>query len=1060
MFWVSLSGSFKKLKLAIQFCLLLLFISTAPTMAADNDLKGDNEFQNKMESVVAEQDQKSLTGVVTDSNGEPIPGVTVIVKGTTIGTITNFDGAFSLNVPANAETLAFSFIGYTTQELSIKEQTIFNITLAEATVGVEEVVIVAYGSQKKESVVGAISQVKGEALSRTGQSTISNALTGQIPGVVTVQQSGMPGSTDAKIYVRGLSSFSGDNQPLVLVDGIERSLNNIDPSEVQNISVLKDASATAVYGVKGANGVILVTTKRGQLGRMEISGSAEISLSKPSIERNLEDSYSTLYARNQVFRNKQQWDRVVSDEILEHYRLQDMPYIYPDTDPADVMLKDFGIDYKFSVSARGGTESVKYFVSLGALHEGGMFKDDQTEYDAGYQSDRYNFRMNFDFDLTKTTNVKISSGGYLKQTDVPGDTYSYIVNYILYDAPYDSPFFYPAEFVEQYPDEKWPYEGERMAGSLVVPGEKTSYLFYNQSGSIRNSEHRIGADFSLKQDLSFITKGLSAEALISYNNQAYYNAGKVDYNADYFLFNLVGENDYEWTRYIAKTEDYETIVQPASYSASKRNGNPQKNLVYSARLDYRNTFADKHNVSALALFKRRESQGGASFPHYEEDWVGRVTYDYMSKYMLEFNAGYTGSEQFAPENRFGFFPAFALGWNVAQEKFFQEKVPYMNNFKVRYSYGESGNDNTGSNWLYISEYTNSKGYETGDITSSGAVTTVKEGEVPNMVAQWERSIKNNLGFEFGFLNSTYTLSVDLFNEKRDGILMSRRAIADWFGQSMQPQNIGATKAHGYEIEASFNKTVNNINYWVKGNFNFNENRIVARDDPKLTPDYQKLEGKPIDQPTSRYNFGYYQDADEMINYSVGNTNLQIPGTDKVLDFNGDGVVNSNDNVSMGYPTRPLYTYGLSAGMSVSNFDCSFLVQGATAVTRNFGSRNDPMSDVDKHAILYSGRSDDTWTPDNRDAEYAAWGGWNAQQKNRINASYARLKSVEVGYNFKGSFVSRIGLSSARLYLQGINLVTYAPNVTVGDPEAEPSTSADNNNYPLPKRINLGVKVSF
>ncbi|MGQ1783651.1 MULTISPECIES: SusC/RagA family TonB-linked outer membrane protein [unclassified Saccharicrinis] len=1050
--WVPIIGNYKKIVLSMNLCLILILGSSVSIMASEKE-----ETKVNSPFVVVQQDEKTLTGTVKDPQGEPVPGAAIMVKGTTIGTITDFDGVFNLSVPGNANVILVSFIGYANQEITIGAQTNFNIVLKDDTEIIEEVMVVAYGAQKKESVVGAISQVKGEALTRSGQSTISNALSGQAPGVVTVQQSGMPGDTDAKIYVRGQSSFSGDNQPLILVDGVERSMSNIDPSEVQSISVLKDASATAVYGVKGANGVILVTTKRGQLGRMEISVNAEMTFTKPSFKREVENSYNTLVAINDVYRNKQEWGKVVSDEILEHYRIQDMPYIYPDSDPSDFMLKDWGKDHKVNVSARGGTKTLKYFVSLGAVHEGGLFNSDpQTQYDAGYSHDRYTFRMNFDFKLTESTTVKLSSGGNIGQTNTPGETYTYIPSFIMYNSPYDTPYIYPAEFVEQYPDEDWPYLGDRLAGSNIELGEKTPYILHNYSGSSRNTNHQIGTDFTLKQDLGFITKGLSASAMISYNSKAYYNAGKINYSADYYVFQYNGEDDYDWTRFIAKSEDNESIIRPAYYSAGRRNGNPVKDMVYQTRLDYRRNFGS-HNVSGLALFKRREWQSGSAFQHYEEEWVGRATYDFKNKYMLELSVGISGSEQFAPNNRFGIFPAYAIGWNVAKEPFMADLLPAMNNFKIRYSYGETGSDATIAGFLYEEAYENSKGYNLGDISSSSEVKTIKEDKVANPYAQWEHSIKNNLGFEMGFQNNTYTFSVDLFNEKRDGILMERNSISSLFGQDMKAQNIGETKSHGYEIVAGLNKQVNKIRYWVNANFNFNENRIVKRDEPAGTPDYLKTEGMPIGQVRSSYNIGYYQNMDELLNYSVGMSTLDVVGRDMVLDFNGDGVINSNDVVPYGYANRPSYTFGLTAGLAVGNFDFNFLVQGATQVTRSALQPN-PVNNYTKQGILIKGRTD-VWTPDNRDAEYANWGVWSGAQKNRVHAKYARLKSVELGYNFKGNVIKKVGLSSARLYVQGTNLLTYAPEIKLGDPEAEPSATV-NNNYPLPKRINLGVKVNF
>lgn len=1010
----------------------------------------------------SQQPGKKVSGEVKDDAGAPIPGASILVKGTTVGTVTDLDGKFTIDVPTGFDTLLFSFMGYSTQAMAVGDRNVFNVNLQSETVDVGEVFVVAYGTQKKESVVGAISQVKGEELARSGQTTISNALAGQVPGVITVQQSGLPGNSDAKIFIRGISTFGSNTGPLVLVDGVERSLNDIDPSEVQNISVLKDASATAVYGVKGANGVILVTTKRGQLGRMEISVQAEQSLVRPSIKRDVENSYETLFARNKIYRNRQEWANVMSEDILEHYRIQDMPYVYPDKDPSELMLKPFALDSKYSVSARGGTENVKYFVSLGAISEGGIFKDAQTQYDPGYQYHRYNFRSNFDFDLTKSTKVSISSGGFVGTQNVPGATYQYIPRWIMYNSPFDSPYVFPEEFVREHLDDDWPYEGQRLAGSYITLGEMTPYNLYNNTGSTRSTKHRLGADFEIKQDLGMLLDGLSAQAMISYNSQAFYNAGKINFQSEYFLYNEFEDGTYKWTRYVGKIEDYETVIRPSFSAATSRKSDPKprKNVVYSARLDYRKTFAEAHNVYVLGLFKRRQSQTGASYPHYEEDWVGRFTYDYRGKYLLEFNFGYTGSEQFSPDLRYGKFPAYAIGWNVAKEQFVKDNLPMLNNLKVRYSYGESGSDATGDSWLYISEYLNSRNGINGILGTSTTPSTIKEGKVPNYDARWERSIKNNLGLEFGFLENMFTLSVDLFNERRDGILMDRIAVPGWFGQELQKQNIGATKVHGYEIEAGYRNKINKINYWLRANFNFNENRIVARDDPKLRPDYLKQEGKPIGQPRHSYNIGYYQDIDEMLNYSLGIPNLQVIGADKVLDFNGDGVLNANDAIAVGNPTRPKYSFGFSAGFSYNRLDFSFLIQGNTGVSRNFGGLSNPINDHNKQAILFSGRAENVWTPDNRNAEYGAWGGWNGQQKYRIDASFARLKSVELGYKFSGDFVSRIGLNSARIYLQGINLLTYAPNVTVGDPEAEPQNTVENASYPLPKRVNLGVKINF
>lgn len=1011
--------------------------------------------------------QKKVSGTVTDEAGLPLPGVTILVKGTTSGTVTDMDGEFVLEVPITSGVLQFSFIGFDTKDIPIAGKDNFKVVLKESVVGIDEVVVVGFGVQKKESVVGAISQVKGSELEKIGVTSVANALVGQVPGMVTVQQSGLPGSSEAKIFIRGVSTFAGNNEPLYIVDGVERPITDIDPNEVESISVLKDASATAVYGVKGANGVIILTTKRGQKGRMSISVDAQYTLSKPTVVRDLGNSYETLTARNQYYRYLQRYSEVLNDEIMEHYRLQDMPYVYPDASPADLVLNDFGKDYKATVAARGGTDVAKYYISMGFLHEGGFVTGNQDLYNPNFSYNRYNFRANLDFDLTKSTSLSISSGGFIGVDSRASNDFSKNIRGLMFVPPYESPIIYPESFIEQYPDPNWPNTGDRYAASLI-DGGKTYYYNFNNTGTDITTRDRLNTDITLKQDLDFITKGLSFQTMVSYNTSSAYRRN-IRYTGDSYIFKLLSNDEYIWERYIGTNKDDESIVRDPYETANSRLVNPSYSLLYSARINYNRSFGSKHNVSALALFQRRESHVGAAFKHFEENWVGRATYDYKEKYLIEGNLGISGSEQFSPDKRFGVFPAIALGWNIAKESFMEENFAVMNNLKVRYSYGETGNDNTGSNWLYIAEYTNGPGFSTGDLGSSESVQTIKEDKVANLNAQWERSIKNNLGIELGLWDNTFTATLDLFNEKRDKILMSRRALADWFGQSIQPLNIGATKVHGYEITAGFNKMHKGTHYWVKGNFNFNENRVVLRDDPKLTPDYLKLEGKPIGQSTTRKLIGYYQDMDEMINYSL-NQSLSIVGSDKALDFNGDGVLNSLDNIPIGNPDQPMYTYGLSAGFSKKGFDFSFLVQGAHHVSRWLGAFMNPlynMGEGEKY-FLFGGR-EDIWTPDNRDAEYATWGGWNSSSEKAIaDAKYVRLKSVELGYQIDKKHVKFLGLSSARIYFQGSNLLTYAPGISFfGDPELQPfedntgeSYGLSGGSYPVPKRFTFGLKVNF
>ncbi len=863
----------------------------------------------------SQQPGRLIKGQVNDAKGASLAGASVAVKGSAKAVITDAEGAFSITVPANAKTLVITFVGLKTQEVSIGSKTSFDISLQEdLTGGMDQVIVVGYGTQKKASVVGAISTVKGSELTRNGVPSVANSLTGLVPGLVTVQQSGLPGADDSRIFIRGLSSFSGNNQPLVLVDGIERGLNDIDPNDIETINVLKDASATAVFGVKGGNGVILITTKRGQTGRMEISAALDLTAKRPVNANIQENSFNTLAARDLLYKNRNNYGLVLGPTILDHYRTQDQPYLYPDVNLWDLMIKDFGTDTRASVSARGGTNNAKYFISLGYLNQGDLTKNYQKDYDPSFKYDRYNFRMNFDFDFSKTTKVSISSNGFVGVQsqggfDGNGDQAS-IMNNIYSTAPYISPYIYPESIFEQYPDPYFPMNGERIGVNLLTVTSIPGFMRKNFKGTTRKTTHRIGTDFMLTQKLDALVKGLSFKTLFSYNNDATYVGGGYTYQGEsYALRPSNNAPGYTWERFVgsANTPTYTPVLPPFQSNLTRStNPNPAYNYVYSGQLDYRNTFG-KHNVSGLALAQRRVSQSGSGFRHFEENWVGRVTYDYNGRYLIEGNLAVSGSEQFAPSNRFGYFPAIAGGWNIAREKFMEKLIPKINNLKIRYSYGESGNDNTGSSYLYISDFSNYTNVTLGAPGTTTTLQTVREGSVPNVVAQWERVSTHNLGIDVGAFDNKLTFTMELFKGDRTGILMSRRSLADWFGQTLLQLNIGSVIRHGYEMEIGYNGALGSkFNYWVKSNFNFNENRVINRDDPGLTPEYQRSAGKPLNYQQSALNIGYYQDVDAIANYSLRNTGLMNVGSDMVLDFNGDATT-SNDAVPIGNTDRPDYT---------------------------------------------------------------------------------------------------------------------------------------------------------
>ena len=1043
-------------------------------------------------SMVAQQGI-TVTGKVTDQ-GDPLPGVTVAVKGTTQGTATDVNGAFSLSVSNANAVLVFSYIGYISQEITVGSQRVINVSLIEDTQKLEEVVVIAYGAQKKESVIGSVSQVKGEELVRSGTGNVSQTLAGRIPGMVTIMQTGMPGDSDPAIFIRGLASFTGNNQPLVMVDGIERSLGNIDPSEVETISVLKDASATAVFGVKGGNGVILITTKRGQEGRMTIAVNVDGTMKQSLTKSAQEDSYTMLMARNQVFRNQQSWARVMDQEQIDRYRYRQGPwdeYLYPNVDHWDLNTKDFAWDQRATISARGGTRFTKYYLMLGYNKESDLFNSVQDVYPAGYNSTRINFRMNYDFDMTKSTRFSVSMSGFRLFRTMPstsGNMENLFREFFI--TPPHTPYLFPKEFVEAFPDPKHPDKVyDRLSYDHYFPGFPTAYVRQNYDGIMGRMNNRITADLSLNQKLDFITPGLSFLANFSYNNNSQYGQNVWGYYAETwdFVFTDLDAADYQWIRYYNNGQNDFTVPRPPfQRNMARRSSSYDYN--YSAQLSYNHMFPGEHNVSALARFHRRIAQTNADFPLYEESWAGRASYDFKGRYILEATLGITGSARFAPSNRFGYFPSGAIGWNISRENFFKNIMPeQISNLKARYAYGEVGADNV-TGYLYISEYTNWNpnqymgGTNTGlYLGGFGDVQTlqqvVREGQVPNVNAQWERAKKHNLGFDLGLFNNAVNFSADFFSEYRDGILMTRNSISSLFGQSMRQMNLGEVKRHGMELELSYTGRHNDLTYWTSANYNFNENRVIKQDIPIATPPRQNNEGKPIRWQGMSYNTGtYYTTMDQWMNYSVSITGQKAFGRDLFFDYDGNGQINGDDNLPTDMRERPAVTYGWSGGFNYKQFEFSFLFQGQTNVWRNFSTYAEPMTYInnENRYVLWTAYKDDIWTPTNTDAPYGTYGMWSMGRKNWRNGSYFRLKQIEIAYRFEKEMMRKIGVKSARIALQGYNVWTWtATNYIFGDPENEYNTndfqreggsvgSYTNMNqlYPIPKRFTLALQFDF
>jgi TonB-linked SusC/RagA family outer membrane protein len=1028
---------------------------------------------------------RTITGVVFDESGSPLPGATLFVQGTTIGTATDGNGEFTLDIPVDAKILTCSFIGYESQDVEIQGKSIFQITLQMRGLNIDEIVVVGYGVQTKESSVGAISQVEGKELIKSGATTLSNAFTGQLSGVVTVQNSGQPGDDAAKIYIRGISTWD-DNTPLVLVDGVERNYNQIDPNEIESISVLKDASATAVFGVKGANGVILITTKRGKVGKLELTYNSEYTAKQPIFRGQIQDSYTTGLIMNEAYANDNTWGSQLSDEVLQHYKDQDMPYIYPNVNWKDELVKDYGFATKHNIGLSGGTEFAKVFASLSYLHDGDILNTQKNDvYDPSYKYERYNYRTNVDVNVTKSTVLSLESGGYIgirNQSFQSGNQRIYRPIFTL--TPMSIPMYYPAEFLETHPDAQRPDEsGDRIANTLLT-NANNPYLNLNNSGFKQYKNTSFDATIVLKQDLSFITKGLTVQGKVAYTNDVGYQK-EFEYNAASYKY----LEDGTWSRTLGTGNDtgldgQTSDVFPIEVKAEDINDNPYNSWYFEARANYARSFG-KHNVTGLFVGQRRKYQNNVSFPHFEEGLVGRVTYNYNAKYLLELNAGVNGSEQFSPENRYGFFPSGAIGWNIHNEKFIADNLAFLKKAKIRYSYGEVGSGNLGGQrWLYTSTYENAgenpdiyrPGQQLNHNNGSGvSITPIREGQVANENATWERAIKHNLGFEFAFFDrSKLSINVDLFKEERDNILLNRLSVPSWFGVATKDQNLGKTETQGYEVEVLFRNYIGDFFYNLKVGVAFADNRIIERDEPLYRPDYRKQQGKRIGQLFGYVSDGYVDNVDERaatLRYGNGIYGL---GDVVYVDFTGDGNIDEMDQVPIGYAgTYPLYNIPISGGFNYKSFDFSFTIQGALKMTRYL---NDaflwPLHRISNHYYDYQS---DFWTPDNTDnPQYPALHFDVNRTHNNISdgtitttnvrdASYLKLRNLQMGYSIAPQKLTKYQIQSFRIYLQGNNLITYAPDYPVGDPESADGgggVSVTNGSYPLIRRITLGLQVSF
>ncbi|MBQ2129190.1 MAG: TonB-dependent receptor [Prevotella sp.] len=1023
-----------------------------------------------------------VRGTVVDNAGEPLIGASVIVKGNASqGTVTDFDGNFQLKVPSEQTVLVVSYVGMNTKELKVGKQRTFNVVLSDNT-QLTEVIVVGYGQQKKASVVGAITQTTGEVLERAaGISDIGSALTGNLPGVVTMSSSGMPGEEEPQIIIRGASSWN-NSSPLVLVDGIERPMSSVDIQSVATISVLKDASATAVYGVKGANGVILITTKRGQEGKAQINVSANAIMKMPSKIPEKYDSYDALMARNVAVEHElnlypESFAYVKPVSFIENYRNSDpnakddlgnlISERYPNVDWRKALFEDYAMSYNANLNVSGGTKFVKYFAGVDFVSEGDLYKDfgNGRQYSTGYNYNRVSVRSNLDFNVTKSTVLKINIAGTNGKRKSPWnqDGWSPWQESQRWNGIYN---ISPDVFLPKYSDGSWGF----LPGSTNVDNGARSLAL---GGTETRTTTRINTDFVLEQQLDFITKGLSARGMIAWDNVFEEARRGINdlYNdpQDKWINPETGATVYKQPYEAYDRFDYTQGNKWTTNGGSVNNNATTRNLNYQLQLNYARSFG-KHDVSAMGVFARQETAWGSMIPNYREDWVFRATYAYGGRYFLEYNGAYNGSEKFSSDNRFAFFNSGAIGWMISEEpfmKYLREKK-IIDMLKIRASYGEIGDDNIqNARFLYMDQWAYG-GNTSLDVTQgTSPYAWYRESTVGNPNVHWETVKKTNIGIDYGLFGGLLAGAIEFFHDKRSDILVrgSERAVPAYFGQSPVTANLGEVSTNGYEIEVRFNKVLaNKMRIWANLSMTHAENKVKVKDDQPLLPEYRKAAGYPIGQTHAFIDKGMMQTYDDIYGSPKmdANDSQKLVGDYYIVDFNGDGKVdNVNDFVPYGHPTTPENTYNATIGFEWKGFNCFAQFYGVTNVTRDVTMIS--FADVMVANVYDQGT---WWSTDHLNADivtprfnttpYQSYYG----TQYLCDGSFIRLKNVEVGYTFTQPWIRKAGVNSLKVFVSGNNLWLWTRMPDDRESNFAANGNAGNGAYPTMKRINLGIKINL
>jgi TonB-linked SusC/RagA family outer membrane protein len=999
----------------------------------------------------------SIKGKVIDTEGNALSGAAVHVQGTAIGVTTSDEGDYFLDNVPTGSVLEFLLVGFVTQQVKITgDKTLINAILQEETESLDEVVVVGYGTQRKISVVASITTIEPAKLKTGTTRSLSNNLAGNLGGIIGVQRSGEPGYDNSSFWIRGISTFAGGSTPLVLIDGIERSLNDIDVQEVESISVLKDASASAVYGVRGSNGVVLITTKRGRVGKPVINVQVEHAITAPVQLPEFLNAPDYLTLLNDI--NMQQYGEYLrSPEEIDKYRTGYDPELYPDVNWLDAITKDYAANTRTTLDINGGSEVLRYSFVAAYYHEDGIVeRDEAQEWDSSLRLNRFNMRTNVDLNVTKTTLLRFNIGGYLQNRIGPPQSISELFGGYVVGAFTTPPYVYPTRYASG--------ELPRMSG------RDNPWARATQTGYSRSTNAKIESVFTVEQDISFIP-GLKARGIFSFDN---YSANSVNRTKEPDYYNPAVGRDPETGELILNIQSYGQEFLGHSISSSYGN-----NSTYvEGSLLYDHSFG-KHLVSGLLLYNQRSYDSGDKLPYRNQGFAGRAAYTYNGRYIAEFNFGYNGSENFAKGQRFGFFPSIAAGWIMSEEPFMASVHDVFSKIKFRASHGLAGNDNLGGRrFAYITTIGSTGGYTWGSSDATYSRDGRQEGDIGVSSLTWETVTKTNLGIELE-LFKCFELQVDVFKEQRRDIFMQRTNFPSSAGFSTAPwANFGKVDNQGVETTLILNKQINRD--WAisaRATATYAVNEILEKDEaPGVRGTTRSQMGKPINQLWGLVSQGLFTENDfEDLDAGTLRAGIPVPtfnarvnpGDIKYEDLDGNGIIDALDQTAIGGTTDPQLVYGFAASVNYKNFDFAFLFQGNALTDRIVGQGNDfiPGAQLGVTGNIYT-NAWDAWTVENprQDAFYPRL--YIGQNPNNRQAStwwlkdmsMLRLKNLEVGYSLPQSWTNRAAMKHARIYLRGTNLVCFS-QFKLWDPEIS-SPSNNGSSYPIMRSLSIGLDVTF